>query len=118
MRAVDIVPVMEQKAAVANYYGTLLKRLDRRRDVFAALPELRKDEVRAAGEWVTMIVSENARMLRAAADANERLLVAIKEAAEEHYGGATSTYTRIGRMDNAARRDPTVRVSLGVEERV
>lgn len=116
MRPADIQDVMEAKQRIAQYYGTLLKRLERRKEVFRALPERRKDEVREVSDWVMLISIENATLLRAAADANERLLLAIKEAAEEHYGGNPTVYGRSGRMDQTAMRDPTVRVTLGIKE--
>lgn len=116
LRPQDLQPLMERKQAIANYYHNLIKKLERRRDVFAALPERRKDEVRETSDWVKLILMENARLLRASVDANERLLLAIRRAAEQKYGTPAPTYTHTGHMQGQPSGDSGVKVSLGVNE--
>lgn len=116
MRPHDIQALMEQKQKVAGVYHGLLKKLDRRRDVFADLPERLRDEVRQTSDWVKLILAENARLLRASVDANEKLLLAIKKAAEETYGNEIGTYDREAKVGGAPSRTTSVQVTLGLNE--
>ena len=50
-------------------------------------------------------------------EASEKLLIAIKTAAEEEYGGAVGAYDRDGRFLDRPTADSAVKVSLGVDER-
>jgi len=117
LRPNEIAPIMEEKARIASFYTDLLKKVDRRRNAFADLPEDLKDEVRETSDWVKLIVGENARLLRAATDANERMLVAIKEAAEEKYGAEAPTYTAKGAVSGPGRMGRPVTVTLGLDEK-
>lgn len=117
MRPRDIQPLMEQKQKIANVYHGMMKKLDRRRDVFADLPERLQDEVRQTSDWLKLILAENARLLRASVDANEKLLLAIKKAAEETYNKEVSTYTREARVGSNSSRTSNVQVTLGLNER-
>lgn len=116
LRPQDIEEVMREKQACAQHYAKMLKKLDRRRELFADLPDRRKDEIRVTSDWVKLIVSENARLLRASAEASEKLLRAIKEAAESEYGEPVGRYGADGVLRPRARMDSTVRVSLGLDE--
>jgi len=116
LRPQDIEDVMVEKQAAAQHYARMLKKLDRRRELFADLPDKRKDEIRVTSDWVKLIVAENARLLRASAEASEKLLRAIKEAAETQYGEPAARYGADGVMRDRGRADAHVRVSLGVDE--
>lgn len=112
----EIQDVMERKVAIANFYNDMLKKLERRRANWHNLDEKLTDEIRETNAWVQYVMEENGRLLQAAGNASERLLVAIKKAAEDHYGGTTKTYSRSGTYGQRANSDTSVRVSLGLDE--
>ena len=116
LRPQDIEDVMLDKQGCAQHYAKMLKKLDRRRHMIADLPERRIDEIRVTSDWVKLIVSENARLLRASTEASERLLRAIKDAAEKEYGEPVGRYGADGVMRQRANSDNGVRVSLGLDE--
>jgi len=116
MRPREIAPLMERKQAVAGFYMEIMKKLERRRVSFANLSDHRKNEIREVSDWVKLIVGENARILRAAFEANEKLLLAIKQAAEEHYGPSVQMYSDAGTLSGKGRMDSAVKVSLGLNE--
>ena len=116
LRPQDIEDVMQDKQACAKHYSKMLEKLDRRKALFADLPERRVDEIRVTSDWVKLIVAENARLLRASAEASERLLRAIKDAAEGEYGEPVGRYGADGVLRQRERADSAVRVSLGLDE--
>lgn len=116
MRPMDIKPLMERKIAVANFYGDMVRKLERRRTSWSDLDDATVDEIRQTNEWINLIVGENARVLQACTSANEKLLTAIKDAAEQHYAGRIETYAGNGKMAGRPRLDSQVKVSIGVDE--
>jgi len=116
MRPQEIKPLMERKIAISNFYGDMVRKLERRRTSWSDLDDETRDEIRETNEWINLIVGENARVLQACTSANEKLLTAIKDAAAEHYGGRIETYTGHGKMAGRPRLDSQVKVSIGVDE--
>lgn len=116
MRPREIAPLMERKQSIAGFYTDIIKKLERRRVSFASLPDRRKEEVQEVSDWVKLVLGENARILRAAFEANEKLLLAIKQAAEDHYGPGVLMYSDAGTMSGKGKMDSAVKVSLGLNE--
>ncbi|MEM6492732.1 MAG: hypothetical protein AAF684_12640, partial [Pseudomonadota bacterium] len=105
-----------EKQAAAKHYARMLQKLERRRTLFADLTEARRDEIRVTSDWVKLIIAENARLLRASAEASEKLLRAIKDAAEAQYAEPVGRYGADGVLRERGRTDAHVRVSLGLDE--
>ena len=116
MRPREISSLMERKQAIAGFYTDILRKLERRRISFAELPHARQNEIYEIGEWVKLILGENARILRAAFEANDKLMTAIKTAAEEYYSPSIQNYSEMGSMVGRNRMDSSVTVTLGLDE--
>lgn len=117
MRPGDIAPLMEEKVRIASFYHDLLRKVEKRRDGWIDLPEDTVREIEEVSDWVKLIVSENARLLRASMEANERMLTAIKEAAEETSEQQVGLYLNNGAPAGKSRQNSAVTVSLGVDTR-
>ena len=96
-RPQDVAGLVEDKAAVSHAYETLISGLTKEPEALkAAAPDLR-DQMRALGEKLQLLMDENVRLLTAAIDVSRRVLQIAAEAAKQNQPGPT-TYSAMGTM--------------------
>ena len=95
MRPREIEGIQAEKAALARTYAETVRQLSADPQRLKALEPVVRDEIKRVTERFEEAVAENARALKAASEANARLVRAIVEAAERQLPRAEG-YSRAG----------------------
>ncbi|MFO0997574.1 MAG: hypothetical protein U1F33_12915 [Alphaproteobacteria bacterium] len=106
MRPREIESLQADKAGLTRTYVEYVAQLQSEPSRLGAVEPIVRDELRRITERFEESVAENARALRAASEANNRLIKAIIEAAgqvETRHAGYTSTGTSPDRQSGKAR---------------
>lgn len=106
MRPREIETLQADKAGLTRAYVEYVAQLQSEPSRLGAVEPIVRDELRRVTERFEESVTENARALRAASEANNRLIKAIIEAAEQaqpRHAGYTNTGTTADRLPGKAR---------------
>ncbi len=117
MRPQEIKPLQAEKQDLVRAYEEMMTGLAAKREPFDAVAPALKEELVAVSERLQAVVRDNEHALRAAGEANRRLIAAVVEAVKQKETEAKA-YSRTGTLESGRKGAPGRAVPLSVDHRL